>query len=179
MQIQSHSDIINRFVKSAEALTATVEIIYKNTESLTQALVTAAENKTILLAEPNYLNPDLFAEFRRNDNVVTNPNKEQLINLKVGVTDAFCGIASTGSVCVPVANNLTSAASMLTRKHIIVVDGKTIIPRPRDVFSEKYLDGKGLSQSFSIITGPSATADMGPLVRGVHGPGRIHIIVLE
>ncbi len=172
MQIQSHSDIINRFIEAAEALTASVEVIAKNIDSLTRALVIAAENETTLLAEPNYLNPDLFAEFRRNDNVVTKPSKEQLRNIKVGVTDAFCGIASTGSVCVPVANNLTSAASMLTRKHIVVVDGNTIIPRPRDVFSEKYLDGKGLSQSFSIITGPSATADMGPLVRGVHGPGK-------
>ena len=30
-----------------------------------------------------------------------------------------------------------------------------------------------------FITGPSATADMGPLVRGVHGPHRLHILLLE
>ena len=45
-------------------------------------------------------------------------------------------------------------------------------------FSEAYLEGKGLKRSFTFITGPSATADMGPLVRGVHGPGKLHIIVL-
>ena len=47
------------------------------------------------------------------------------------------------------------------------------------VLAEEYLDGKGLTRSFSFITGSSATADMGPLVRGVHGPGQLHIIILE
>jgi L-lactate dehydrogenase complex protein LldG len=67
---------------------------------------------------------------------------------------------------------------MLTRKHIVVVDADTIVSRPSEVFSESCLDGKGLSRSFSFITGPSATADMGPLVRGVHGPGKLHIIIV-
>jgi len=30
-----------------------------------------------------------------------------------------------------------------------------------------------------FVTGPSATADMGPLVRGVHGPHKLHILVLR
>ena len=54
-----------------------------------------------------------------------------------------------------------------------------IVPRVRDLFSREVLEGKGLARSFTFITGPSATADMGPLVRGVHGPGKLHIIVLE
>ncbi len=69
--------------------------------------------------------------------------------------------------------------SALTQIHIVVLDSKTIIPRPHDIFSDDYLNGKGLNRSFSIITGPSATADMGPLVRGVHGPGQLHIIVID
>ena len=114
-----------------------------------------------------------------NPNVVTQPTKEQLAGIRTGITDAFCGIASTGSVCVSIIKNLTVPASMLTRKHIVLLDAKDIVPRPRDIFSEDYLEGKGLDRSFTIITGPSATADMGPLVRGVHGPGKIHIIILE
>jgi L-lactate dehydrogenase complex protein LldG len=30
-----------------------------------------------------------------------------------------------------------------------------------------------------LATGPSATADMGALVEGVHGPHEVHVIVLE
>ncbi len=179
MQELDISEIIARFIKNAEELTATAEVISNNSESLNKALLEVVGNEPVLLAEPNDLSSELFSKFKQNKNVVTNPTKEQLANIRTGITDAFCGIASTGSICVPVAKNLTSPASMLTRKHIVVLDSKDIVPRPRDVFSERYLDGKGLRQSFSIVTGPSATADMGPLVRGVHGPGKIHIIILK
>ncbi len=174
-----NSDLVNLFTRSAEEVTATVEVISYNAESLNISLQKAAGNENVLLAEPDYINPELFLKFKQNKNVVTKPTKEQLTGIKTGITDAFCGIASTGSVCVSITKNLTCPASMLTRKHIVVLNADTIVPRPRDIFSEDYLDGKGLHISFTIITGPSATADMGPLVRGVHGPGKIHIIILE
>ncbi len=179
MQNQINSEIINHFIFSARESTATVEIVAQNSESLNNALITATENKLVLLAEPANLNPELFQKFKLNENVIIRPTKEQLSTIKIGITDAFCAIALTGSVCVSITNNLSSPASMLTQKHIVIVDSKTIVPRPRDVFSNNYLNGIGLSLSFSIITGPSATADMGPLVRGVHGPGKLHIIILK
>ncbi len=134
---------------------------------------------SLTLADPDDLDPDLFSIFKSHKKVITKPDTEQLANVRTGVTDAFCGVASTGSVCVSISKNLSSPVSMLTRKHIAVVDAQTIVPRPRDLFSEEIPGGKGLKRSFSFITGPSATADMGPLVRGVHGPGKLHIIILE
>lgn len=179
MQSQINSKIIEQFIASAKEAVATVERIPANAESLNNALIAATENEMVLLAQPDDLDPELFSQFKLNKNVVTEPTMEQLSTIKTSITDAFCAIAATGSVCVSITKNLSSPASMLTRKHIVIVDSKTIIPKPRDVFSEKYLDGKGLKRSFSIITGPSATADMGPLVRGVHGPGKLHIIIVE
>jgi L-lactate dehydrogenase complex protein LldG len=40
-------------------------------------------------------------------------------------------------------------------------------------------DGESLKRNLVFITGPSATADMGPLVVGVHGPHRVLILLLE
>jgi len=174
------ADLIEQFVQSAISTTATVERIASDAGVLTAMLEkNTNEDELILLSEPNDLNPELFSKFKLNKKVITNPTTEQLRTIKTGVTDAFCAVASTGSVCVSVSKNLSSPASMLTRKHIVVVDSKTIVPTPRNVFDENYLDGKGLKRSFSFVTGPSATADMGPLVRGVHGPGYLHIIILE
>jgi len=179
MQNEINEDIIEQFIASAKEAVATVERIPANANSLNDALVEATENEMVLLAQPDDLDPELFSIFKLNINVVIEPTKEQLATIKIGITDAFCAIASTGSICVSITKNLTSPASMLTRKHIVIVDSKTIIPKPRNIFSEKYLEGKGLKRSFSIITGPSATADMGPLVRGVHGPGKLHIIIVD
>ncbi len=179
MPNEINKEIIEQFIASAKEVVATVERIPANANSLNDALVAATENEVVLLAQPDDLDPELFSIFKLNKNVIIEPTKEQLSTIKTGITDAFCGIAATGSVCVSITKNLSSSASMLTRKHIVIVDSKTIIPKPRDIFSEKYLEGKGLKRSFSIITGPSATADMGPLVRGVHGPGKLHIIIVD
>jgi L-lactate dehydrogenase complex protein LldG len=178
--MQNEKELIVQFVAAAIDAVATVEIIPNDVKILTVALVKATEDdEAVLFAEPNDLDANLFSEFKKNPKVITNPTKEQLKTVRTGVTDSFGAAASTGSVCVPITNSLISPISMLTRKHIVVLDGNSIVPRPGDLFSEKYLDGKGLKRSFSFITGTSATADMGPLVRGVHGPGKLHIIVLE
>jgi L-lactate dehydrogenase complex protein LldG len=30
-----------------------------------------------------------------------------------------------------------------------------------------------------LVTGPSATADMGALVQGVHGPAEMHVVIVD
>jgi len=176
----AQTELIDRFVASAIDTLATVQRIPSNGSALNSALLQAAGgDELIFLAEPDDIAPELFTQFKKNERVIVGPTRDQMRTIRVGVTDAFCGIASTGSICVSITRNLSGPASSLTRKHIAVVEGRTILPRPRDVFSEEFLGGRGLSRSFSFITGPSATADMGPLVHGVHGPGILHIIILE
>jgi L-lactate dehydrogenase complex protein LldG len=121
----------------------------------------------------------LFADFARDPRVLAEPTAEELVNSPAGVTEAFAGVARTGSVCVDVGYQRTGMASLLAPLHIAVVAAETIVPQPRDLFREDVLGGKGFERSFVFITGPSATADMGPLVRGVHGPHRLHVIVLR
>ena len=174
----SGTDLIGQFLASAAGTTATVGTVMRDPEALNEALLRTAGDGPILFACAGDVDPALFSRFRQNERVLTEPSDGEMKTTRTGVTDAFCGIASTGSVCVSIGRELTGPASSLTRNHIAVLDGKNIVPRPRDVFSEEFLEGKGLHRSFSFITGPSATADMGPLVRGVHGPGKLHIIVL-
>lgn len=180
MSRYSNEELIEQFIKSAVETTATVEKIPCTPEDLNSALLRETiEDDYVMFTRPVHLDAGLFLLFENNEKVILKPTNEQLRTIKTGITEAFCGIAKTGSVCVAVENDLSSSMSMLTRKHIAVVDGNTIVSRPSDVFNENNLDGKGLNRSFTFITGPSATADMGPLVRGVHGPGKLHIIILE
>jgi L-lactate dehydrogenase complex protein LldG len=176
----AHQELLERFISAAARAVATVEIIPATADAVNESLMKATSaDEHVLLAEPDDIDPALLAVFRTNPKVVTQPTAEEFSTVPAGITDAFAAIASTGSVCVSMSSHLTSPVSMLTRRHIVLVDGATIVERPSDVFSAQTLDGKGMSRSFTLITGPSATADMGPLVRGVHGPGALHIIVLE
>lgn len=172
------AELIEQFVKSVEETSATVERIPSDPEALNAALLRESGGEPVFLASAEDIDRSLFSRFAGNGNVVTEPTRDQMRTIRVGVTDAFCGIASTGSVCVSINRSLSGPAGSLTRKHIVVVDGRTILARPRDVFAPDT-GGNGLRRTFSFITGPSATADMGPLVRGVHGPGKLHIIVLD
>lgn len=172
-------ELTGLFIESAKGLGAVVEATKKNPEALSESLQQATSGEeSILLAEPDYLDPALFGLFAADSRVIRKPSKEQMSSVTTGVTDAFCGVAATGSVCVAISKNLGSPMSLLTRRHIVVLDAATIVRRPRDLFSGE-VGFTGLNRSFSFITGPSATADMGPLVVGVHGPGKLHIIVLE
>jgi L-lactate dehydrogenase complex protein LldG len=172
--------VIELFETAAKAAVATVEVIERTPLALRDAILRAAGDATrILFAPPQDLPTVLFADFARDPRVLVDPTAEEMVNSPAGVTEAFAAVARTGSVCVDVGYQRAGMASLLAPLHIAVVAAETIVPQPRDLFRDDLLGGKGLTRSFVFITGPSATADMGPLVRGVHGPHRLHIIVLR
>lgn len=178
--VSAPSTDLERFVTAATAAVASVEVIDRTPAALCDAILRVAGDATrILFAPPQDLPGELFADFARDPRVKTEPTPDEMVNSPAGVTEAFAGVARTGSVCVDVGYRKTGMASLLAPLHIAVVASETIVPQPRDLFREDVLGGKGLVRNFVFITGPSATADMGPLVRGVHGPHRLHILVLK
>jgi L-lactate dehydrogenase complex protein LldG len=142
-----------------------------------QAVVQGAQR--IVLAASEFVSPKLVAALLDLPGLISNPADEQLANAEVGITGAFAGVASSGSVCIALGPPLVGAASLLMPLHIVLLDAARILPRPRDLFDPAVLGGEGLRRNLVFVTGPSATADMGPLVRGVHGPHRLHILILE
>ena len=171
-------DLLLQFEHGARTAGASVERIRSSAAELRAAVERIASGK-IAIAEPLDLPAELFSELRHISGVVTERSKETLASCDVGITDAFAGIARTGSVCITVDHDYAGAISLVTRMHIAVLSAATIVERPMDVFTRDCVGGKGLERNFVFVTGPSATADMGPLVRGVHGPHRLHIIILE
>lgn len=96
-----------------------------------------------------------------------------------GVTSADYALADTGSLVMLSSPQEARMISLLPPAHIAVVpcdriltgldELLSILPRPAEQTS-----------SMVLITGPSRTADIEQiLVRGVHGPGVIHVVVVE
>lgn len=171
-------DLIAQFETAACTAAATVERLPYSAAALAATVGRMAKGR-IAIAEPLDLPPELFSELRRMPGVITSRSKQDLATCDVGITEAFAGVARTGSVCVTVDHDYTGVISLLTRVHIAVLATETIVQRPADLFTTRCLGGKGLQRNFVFITGPSATADMGPLVRGVHGSHSLHIVILE
>ena len=187
-KVPGRESLIQQFMAAAEGTGATVERLPRSPEALKRAVqrvltggdkAPSASSGQALLAEPDDLPPELWAPLRDLEKVIDHPTDDQLRSTMVGITDAFAGVARTGSVCVAMTENLGGAVSLFPRSHVAVLDARYIVPRPGDVFTAGQLENKGLERNFVFITGPSVTADMGELVRGVHGPDHLHIIILE
>jgi len=95
----------------------------------------------------------------------------------VGITSADYALADTGSLVLLSSQQEARLVSLLPPVHLAIVPAArilsgldelfTVLPHPADQTS-----------SMVLITGPSRTADIEQiLVRGVHGPGKITVVV--
>jgi L-lactate dehydrogenase complex protein LldG len=176
---QPVTPLLAQFEAAAREVAAGVQRVERSPAAIAAAVARLAPAPArIAVAAPLDLPPELFAECRQLPGVFSGRSRHELATADAGVTDAFAAIATTGSVCVAVDEGDAGYVSLLPRTHICVVDSAAIVARPADVLRPEVARGAGLRRNFVYITGPSATADMGPLVRGVHGPHALHVLVL-
>jgi L-lactate dehydrogenase complex protein LldG len=175
------TSLVESFVAAAEGVAATVERIRRAPEEVAAAIKRAAPDAIKLaIAKPHRLPAELFSACLALPGVFETRGRHELAAADVGVTEAFAGVAHSGSVCIELTAGDAAYVSLLPRMHIAVLAAETIVERPGDLFGATPGAGAiGLEKDFVFVTGPSATADMGPLVRGVHGPHRLHILILE
>ena len=97
----------------------------------------------------------------------------------VGITSADYALAETGTLVMLSSADEARLISLLPPVHIAIFPRSRLlanldellaaIPKPAD-----------RSSSLVLITGPSRTADIEQiLIRGVHGPGELHAVIVE
>lgn len=95
-----------------------------------------------------------------------------------GITSADYALADTGSLVLFSSPEEARMVSLLPPVHVAVVPRERILTGLDELLTEIPLPADR-SSSMLLITGPSRTADIEQiLVRGVHGPGEIHAIVI-
>lgn len=179
--------LIEQFAEAARAAAAHVEIISRAPDAIAGAIQrTAPDARRIAIAESRDLPAEFLDAARKMAGVFTGRSKTELATADVGVTEAFAAVARTGSICVAVDEGDSGYISLLARTHVAIVAADAIVENPsdllraaRDESGARRAAPRGLTRNFVFVTGPSATADMGPLVRGVHGPHYLHILILE
>jgi L-lactate dehydrogenase complex protein LldG len=166
------------FKENAAAVAAAVQSVPDLPGLCEAVLRIAGESSNIVLGPDEFLPSGTMDALRELPGVLKTPTDQQLSLAHVGITAAFSGVASSGSVCILMGQPLAAAASLLVPVHIVLLDASRIIARPSDIFRADCFAGEGLRRDIVFVCGPSATADMGPLVRGVHGPHRLHILLI-
>lgn len=111
--------------------------------------------------------------------VATDWDATDLPAAATGVTPAGIGVASYGTVTVRSRPAGDELVSLYVDRHVAVLHAGDIVadmPAALDRIDDETLADAG---SQVLATGPSATADMGGLIEGVHGPSAVDVVVVE
>jgi L-lactate utilization protein LutC len=96
----------------------------------------------------------------------------------VGITSADFALADTGTLVMLAGPAEARLISLLPPVHVAVVPRDRILSGLDELLAILPHPAAQTS-SMVLITGPSRTADIEQiLVRGVHGPGEIHVVVV-
>ena len=96
----------------------------------------------------------------------------------VGITSADYAMADTGTLVMLSTPAEARLVSLLPPAHIAVVPRGRILTGLDELFSV-LPDPAAVASSMVLITGPSRTADIEQiLIRGVHGPGQITVLIV-
>ena len=132
-----------------------------------------------LLDAPAVGTPLPFENIALPDAVEGDPTVQELETAKTGVTAAGYGIADYGSVVIQGGPDGEEPVSLYADKHVAVIAGSNVLPDMDTTFDRLAEDIRSGTEQAIIATGPSATADMGALVKGAHGPMEVTVVLLE
>ncbi len=98
-----------------------------------------------------------------------------------GFSEAFHGIAETGTLMLISSPETPTSVNFLLENHIVLLRAKDLVgcyEEAWDALRAAYGEGV-MPRAVNWITGPSRTADIEQtLVMGAHGPKRLHILLL-
>jgi L-lactate dehydrogenase complex protein LldG len=103
---------------------------------------------------------------------------ERIARADLGIVEADCAIASTGTIAVTATAARPSALTLLPPAALAIVRADRLLPDAAAAIGS--LGAQTIANHrVAFITGPSRTADIEKLiVVGVHGPKQLHVILL-
>lgn len=120
--------------------------------------------------------PDDAREGRRSE------LRQSVIHADIGITGVDYAIAETGSCVLLPRKGISRVISLLPPVHIAVVRSGQVLPSLDELFTlrrQDFLTGD-IGSYMNLISGPSRSADIEyQIVTGVHGPGEVHMILLD
>lgn len=139
---------------------------------LTQGMETVASNSEYLAAAGISKLPGVRTGFTVESDV-----REACASAQFGITSADYGLVDTGTL-VLLSSSEARLASLLPPIHIAVVPVTRLLGSLDELF-ERVPHPADIASSMVFVTGPSRTGDIElQLVRGVHGPGDLYVVLV-
>jgi len=110
--------------------------------------------------------------------VTTDPTPADLDAAVTGVTGAAFAVADYGSFVLESTPGGNEPVSLFPERHVVVLREEDVVPDMAAAFDRLGERVRATRGSAVLATGPSATADMGALVHGAHGPRAVAGVVV-
>jgi L-lactate dehydrogenase complex protein LldG len=108
------------------------------------------------------------------------PKQSELFDCDLGITGAQWAIAETGTLVLESERERNRLASLVPAVHVAIIEASRIRRTMSEVLDLIKGNNLGLNRAVTFITGPSRTSDIElTLAIGVHGPGELHVIVID
>jgi L-lactate dehydrogenase complex protein LldG len=120
--------------------------------------------------------PQMHDEFRAE-------TVETIRDAQAGLTGADAAVAATGTLIFTTAPGKGRLPTVLAPVHIAVITIDQLLPRLENWVAgqrARNLEDIRRASNVCFVSGPSRTADIEMvMIRGVHGPGRVQVVVIE
>jgi len=98
----------------------------------------------------------------------------------LGITSVDWAVAETGTLALCSHPGQGRVVSLLPPNYLAIIEPTQIVPDLFDLFAQLEAHKHDLPSNVSLVTGPSKTGDIElKLTTGVHGPGNVHVLVVE
>ncbi|MGD8388729.1 MAG: lactate utilization protein [Desulfobacteraceae bacterium] len=187
--------LVTRFCESCERESVEVHTAADAAEAgdrLMRILKTSGAERIFMWIDPVLAQPEIEGRIRTSNVVDLTPRQDHVdqdtfealaARADVGITAADWALADTGTLVLLSSAGHSRSASLLPPVHVAVVPASRILSGLEDLVEKLPSDALEALQREShvtLITGTSKTADIElSLVRGVHGPGTVHVIVIQ
>jgi len=162
-------DRVSEFAAALTALGGSVTVV-KNMAAAKSAVRSIIGDRSFAVSSAGIL---------KNLGLEANCSRGACSTAEFGVSSADFALADTGSLVFLSESRKSRLISLLPPRHIAVISREKIVSGLDELFT-MVPEPAAHSSSMVIVTGPSRTADIEMrLVRGVHGPGDIHVMIVQ
>ena len=169
-----------RFAREAESLGCQVTFWAEPPQALGYMLQLIAPDTAILSWDLAHIPLAGLADALRGAGIAV-VSKDPAV--RVGLTGVDAALAGTGSLVLASGPGKPRYPSLLPPVHIAVLTTSQILPDLETWAAAQRADGFATlraASSVALISGPSHTGDIANVpVRGVHGPGTVHIVMIQ
>lgn len=164
---ESFQVLQHRFVAEHERVGGKVYVVpdWAEAKAVVARLLTEAAATCYVRTREDLLDPVLEG--------LALPQAATAAEAEVGVSSAAFGVAETGTVVL--SSNFGRLATLLPMTHVILLPASRLVAGLSEA-----LETGALPSAWTLASGPSRSGDIeGALVTGVHGPGRVFVVLVE